>query len=135
TGRFGQAERVEAAAQSSQLAQAVAGVRSDGGRGYALVGEPLRALTPDEVAQLEANGNTADDWGRVRVVDGFDPGRVRCCSFAGEVQLGRFRSAVDVGDGVRLPAGLVRATLCHCVVGHEALIRNTDLLASCVVGS
>src|SRR5206468_1489181 len=125
---------VRAAAETSQLLRAVACIRADSGRRFALADAVPVPLNFEQIAQLQAAGNTAEDWQRVLVVEGFDPARVRGCTFAGDVVLGRFDGWVSVAEGVRLPAGLANATLADCVIGHGALIRNVALLAACVVG-
>src|SRR4051812_30539319 len=83
-----------AAMRQSQLLRAAASVRADGGRAFALGADQPRPLTADEVALLERQGNTADNWDQVRVADGFDARRVRHCQFHGDVTLGRFSGVV-----------------------------------------
>ncbi len=126
--------RVRAALAGSEFLRSVASVRRDEGHRLALDGEPLRPLTRAEVRALERLGNTADDWGRVRVVEGFTPRRVRNCHFGGDVALGRFTGIVRVGEGLKLPTGLSGATVVGCVIGHEALIHEVRLLANYVIG-
>lgn len=123
-----------AAAARSEFLRSVASVRQDGGHRFAL-GEPrARRLTADEIEALEAFGNTADDWSRVRVADGFDERRVRGCTFHGAVTLGRFTGRVAVADGVKLPAGVYGSTVANAVLGHDCLVRDVNLLANYVVG-
>src|SRR6266566_2638626 len=128
------AGQVRAAAARSELLRAVASVRQDGGRRLALGAEPVRALSDEEVARLERHGNAAEDWSKVLVAEGFDPGRVRGSHFLGEVVLGRFAGRVKAGRGVEVPAGVYNSTLAGCVVGHDALVRDVRLLANYVVG-
>src|SRR5688572_12522777 len=121
-------------ADGSDLLAAVAAVRRDGGVALALGDTPLRHLFKPEVAQLEALGNTADDWSRVRVAEGFHPRRVRNCEFRGDVVLGQFRQRVALADGVEVVAGLANSTVADSVIGHDALVRDVRLLANTVVG-
>ncbi len=121
------------AAQHSELLRAVLSVRQDGGCAFALGEQIPRPLTSAEITQLEQQGNTAEDWERIRVVEGFDPRRVRNSHFYGEVTLGRFLGTVRVG-GVDLPAGIFNSTLAGCVVGHNSLVREVRLLANHVLG-
>ncbi len=98
-----------------------------------------RVLTAPEVQALEAGGSWAEDWGGVRVAEGFTPSAVRRCSFMGQVRLGAFGPAVAVPggslpSGVRLPAGVRDATLSHCTVGDGALVQGVGLLADYDVG-
>src|SRR5207248_7601785 len=103
-------------AARSELLETVASVRRDGGVALALGDAPLRPLFKPEVAQLEALGNTAEDWSRVRVANGFNPRRVRNCEFRGAVVLGEFKRRVLLADGVEVIAGVSNTTLVDCVV-------------------
>jgi hypothetical protein len=125
--------QVRAAATASELVAAVGSVRRDGGREFALADAPLRQLHQDEIDQLEMLGNSADDWTRVRVADGFDWRRVRQCNFHGDVFLGRYLGKVRLGEGLELPTGIYNAMVADCVIGHEALLKDVRLLAHCVV--
>src|SRR5436190_23825320 len=87
---------VRRAMAESEFLRAVASVRADGGIALALGETPLRHLFRPEVAQLEALGNTAEDWSRVRVAAGFNPRRVRNCEFRGDVALGEFKRRVQL---------------------------------------
>jgi hypothetical protein len=126
--------RVLAARADSDFLRAVASVRRDGGLALALERPRLRQLYPEEIVRLEGQGNTADDWSRVRVGDGFDWRRVLHSSFHGDVVLGRFARRVGVAPGLELPAGVYRSTLSNCVVGDDALVRDVKLLVNYVVG-
>ena len=95
----------------------------------------LRQLSKPEIAQLEALGNTAEDWSRVRVADGFNPRRVRNCEFRGDVVLGEFKRRVQLADRTEVIAGLSNSTLVDCVVGNNAVIRDVRLLANYVVAA
>jgi hypothetical protein len=118
----------------SEFLASVASVRADGGVAHAVGDTPLRALHKPEVAQLEALGNTADDWARVRVADGFNPRRVRNCEFRGDVVLGWFKQRVQLVDGVEVVAGLSNSTLVDCAIGHDAAVKDVRLLANYAVG-
>jgi hypothetical protein len=109
-------------------------VAQDGGVRFALGDVPLRALAAAEIKQLEALGNTADDWSRVRVVDGFDPRRVQHCSFHGDIALGRFAGQTRLTADLELPTGVYRSTIANGVVGHESLVRNVGTLVNFVLG-
>jgi hypothetical protein len=126
--------KVRAALAASELLQAVAGIRRDGGRSFALGEAPVRPLTPEEVAGLERQGNSCPDWSGVRVADGFDWRAVRGSRFHGDVLLGRFDRPVRVAGGVSLPSGVVNSTVVNSAVGHDALVQDVRLLANYVVG-
>src|SRR5262245_8611540 len=128
-------QKVIRATRESRLRKAVASVRRDGGRRFAVGAARLRGLSRAEVARLEALGNTADDWGRVRVAAGFDCRRVRHSSFHGEVVLGAFTGHARQLPGVELPTGVYHSTVANSVVGNDALLRDVKLLANHVVGA
>lgn len=127
-------ESLVAALRDSEFLRTLRAVRADGGVSWALGGDPVRTLHAREIEDLAADGNTAEDWRRVRVAVGFRPGRVRHCEFRGYVTLGRFDETARARGGVELPTGAYRSTLSNCVIGHEALVRNVGLLADCAVG-
>ncbi|MBN9523203.1 DUF4954 family protein [bacterium] len=127
-------EPLETALRDSAVVRTARAVRADGGRALALGPDPVRPLTGDEVARLRANGNTADDWERVRVSTGFLPDRVHRSDFHGDVVLGRFDGAAVGPDQAAVPAGVVRSTVTDAVVGHDAAVRDVGLLSRYVVG-
>jgi hypothetical protein len=127
--------KVRSAAEQSELVQAVAQVRTDGGQSFALGDAPLRPLSAEEIACLESLGNSSADWSRIQVAEGFDPRSMRHCTFHGEVLLGRFDRPVRLAEGCDVPAGLHHATFVDCVVGHGARIQDVGLLARVVVGA
>jgi hypothetical protein len=127
-------EKVRTATAHSQWLGAVASVRRDRGRTLALGEVPLRPLRRDEITGLEQLGNTAEDWARLRVAEGFDWRCIRQSSFHGDVFLGRFTRLVPVAEGLDLPSGISHATVANCVIGHDALVRDVKLLVNYVVG-
>jgi hypothetical protein len=127
-------ERVQTLMAGSELLRDAAAVRRDGGIALALGTTPLRPLAAAEITRLEALGNSAADWGRVRAADGFDPATVRQSRFQGDVILGRFTRPVPIADSLTLPSGIYQSTLADCVIGHDALVQDVRLLAHYVVG-
>jgi hypothetical protein len=127
-------EPLVTALRDSDFLRTVRSVRRDTGTRWALGGESVRPLREDEIRQLIADGNTAENWRRIRVADGFEPGRVRHSDFLGYVTLGRFEGHVFGPGGVEYPSGVVRSTLSNCVIGHDALVRNVGALAGYAVG-
>jgi hypothetical protein len=125
--------KVRAATKHSELIEAVASARCDGGRALALGDAALRPLYAREIEQLENLGNSCADWARVAVVDGFDWRKVQHCSFHGDVLLGRFSGQVRLAEGLELSSGVYHSTLSQCVIGHDAFLRDVKLLANYVV--
>ena len=118
----------------SDLVRAVAAIRADGGRRFALGDGRSRNLLDSEEAELQRLGNVADDWNSVLVSEGFDTSRVRSCTFHGEVLIGCFTETALLGGGLRIPSGLVRSTIANCIIGNGALVQDVRLLANYVVG-
>ena len=81
----------------------------------------LRALTDEEIQQLQRRGCTAwnDEWSHVRVSEGFQTDRLSDVRFQGSVQLGRLSEHAIGG-----PAELHNVRLVNCRVGHQVRIVN-----------
>ncbi len=83
-----------------------------------------RALTPEETARLEKQGNTAANWDDVRVAEGFDVGRVYGCCFDGRVLIGAFNKDVLHYNGISLKTGLHNSRFCNVHIGDDVAIYN-----------
>ncbi len=99
-----------------------------------------RSLTVDEIDTLERHGCTADDWTRVDVSGDFAPTNIINVHFHGDVALGSFDKAIDMGDGFMRQAGIRNATLNDVTIGDNCLIENIggyisryDIGEECVV--
>ena len=126
-------DTVTAAMADSELAAAVAAIATDSPS--RLHGETVRALSDEEIALLEAQGNRADDWSAVAVAAGFTAGHVWNNRFLGRVVLGRFSGEPrDLGDGASLPSGVSDSTLQDAEVGDEAVVSRVGLLSGTLVG-
>jgi len=90
-----------------------------------------RALTTDEIARLEKQGNAAvGGWGGIRVAAaGFDAGRVHRCFFDGIVDIDALnKRCIEYGD-ISLRTGLYDSRFSGIVsIGEDAAIHN---LLSC----
>jgi hypothetical protein len=128
------AEAVRSAIEHSEFLAAVASIRADGGRDFALDPEHVRPLTSREVVALNQQHNIAEDWSRIRVTDPFVPDRIHHCTFYGDVLLGRFTRRLAIAPGVELHTGVCYSTLANCVIGDESVVYETKLLANYVVG-
>ena len=125
--------RVQEAMETSELVRAVSAIKEDGVAAYIIGAAEPMSLSEAAIAELEKNGNVAEDWNTVKVVPGFDPSRVRNVSFFGNVVLGKFDGKVQVEDGVELPAGIYNSTVVNCCIGNNVLVRDVKLLANYVV--
>lgn len=83
-----------------------------------------RTLTFDEIALLEQNGCWAEDWGNVIVAEDFNAEYVRRVSFYGEVRLGIFDKAINVGNDFHRHSGIFGATIRDSSIGDNCLIEN-----------
>jgi len=97
-------------------------------------GAGTQTVTQEVRSALERNGNTCSDWSKVRVAVGFDPQRVRNCIFEGEVVLGKADEEAQVLPGAKMAAGLYNSRIVNCVIGDNALVADTRLIANYVVG-
>ena len=88
-----------------------------------------RPLTPGEIAALGAGGNRAEDWGKIRVTQKFNPELVRDCRFYGEVRIaGASPICLEYND-LRLPAGLSNSTIIACDLGADIAVHNVAYMA------
>ena len=83
-----------------------------------------RALTAQEIAQLEAQGCEARNWSEVEVAEGFDPQFVHHTRFSGHNRLGVFRREIDLPGGLSVHSGIYNATLHNCEIGDDAHLYN-----------
>ncbi|MBD3244211.1 MAG: DUF4954 family protein [Chitinivibrionales bacterium] len=94
-----------------------------------------RQLTPDEIAALQGQGCTADDWSGVVTTAPVDTRRLRNVQFSGTVRLGAFSAVLVADDGVPRPSGLYDCSLHDCRVGDDTYIRNVGVMARYDVGA
>lgn len=85
-----------------------------------------RHISSAEQTQLLSQACIADDWQQLWVKDGFDPQYVHNVRFSGEVRLGIFQREIEMAGGIRFHSGIWNATLHHCEVGDNCLIRNVQ---------
>lgn len=81
-----------------------------------------RNLTSSEIETMIAQGCNAENWDDVKVVEGFDPKRVRETIFSGKIRLGLFEKSHTLEGGVVRHSGITHATLHNCVVGDNVYI-------------
>jgi hypothetical protein len=90
-------------------------------QGLAFWGGELRALSPQEIRDLEAQANLCDNWEQVRVTTDFNPKRIVGNRLDGRVVLGRFEA----------PCGVFRSTLVDTEVGPGVTIDQNSFLRRC----
>lgn len=115
----------------SDVGGAAAPGRAGAGRPYppGTAAADWRPLTPGEIAALGAGGNRAEDWGKIRVTQKFNPELVRDCRFYGEVRIaGASPICLEYND-LRLPAGLSNSTIIACDLGADIAVHNVAYMA------
>jgi len=93
-----------------------------------------RPLAPEEIAALESQGCSAENWSRVRVKDPFRADRVAQVRFSGEVRLGAMDGEVRLPGGLTLPCGISRCTVHNCRIGDGAYLSHVGCLANYDIG-
>jgi len=94
------------------------------------------ALTKEQIEKLEANGNSAADWKKIKVAKGIDISRIRRCYFSGEVTIGKLSGNIDVeGEhrGSPLPCGIYNSIVIDCHIGDGVLIQDVKTLSNYIV--
>ncbi len=83
-----------------------------------------RKLTEKEIAALESQSCSAEDWAAIEVGDGFSTDYVRSVRFSGKVRLGAFCKEFSLPGGMKKHSGLYNATLHNVTVGDGCCIEN-----------
>ena len=83
-----------------------------------------RNLTSEEIAGLEANQCTCDDWSQIFVKDRFESKYIRRVSFSGTVKLGVFEESFSQKNGLTKHSGIFDVNLHDTEVGDNTLIEN-----------
>ncbi len=94
-----------------------------------------RPLKLDEVALLNKNGNSSDNWSNVMVSDIFLPELVHNCSFFGLVRIGRLEPYFLEFHNLRRPVGLYNSTIISSDIGNNVVIDNVNYLSHYIIGN
>lgn len=86
--------------------------------------EDYRSLTLEEIAALQGQGCTAEDWAAVYVAEDFVADAIEDTHFYGEVRLGVYERRVEPEEGLSLPSGIRHATLKDVTIGDNCLIER-----------
>ena len=81
-----------------------------------------RNLTVYEIEVLTGQFCRCDDWGKVRVAEGFDPQYIRNSNFSGDVYIGLFEKEIVFLGGVKKHSGIFNATIHNCRIGNDVYI-------------
>lgn len=98
-------------------------------------GKHYRKLSANEIKTLVQNGNTSDDWGKIRVDDAFDPKLVRNCSFYGLVRIGKLEPYFHEFNNLRMPVGIYNSIIISCDIGDNAVIDNINYMSHYIIGN
>ncbi len=94
-----------------------------------------RHLKLDEVALLNKNGNSSDNWNKVMVSDIFLPELVHNCSFFGLVRIGMLEPYFLEFHNLRRPVGLYNSTIISSDIGNNVVIDNVNYLSHYIIGN
>ena len=83
-----------------------------------------RKLSRQEIAQLESQGCSAENWAEVEVAEAFDAQYVRNTRFSGHNRIGVFRRQIEMPGGLKVHSGIYNATLHNVEVGDDAHLYN-----------
>ncbi len=84
----------------------------------------FRPISAEEISKLTRQGCSCEDWSKVQVSEGFDPGKVKLTHFSGQIRLGLFQKQVPFCGGITRPAGISNATIHNCTIGNNVYINN-----------
>lgn len=83
-----------------------------------------RKLTEQEIAQLESQGCSAENWAEIEVAEAFDARYVKNTRFSGHNRLGSFCRQIEMPGGLKVHSGIYNATLHNVEVGDDAHLYN-----------
>ena len=81
-----------------------------------------RKLTEKEIAALQQQGCSAEDWSDVEVGEGFSTEHIIRATFSGKVRLGRFEKVFTLPGGLKRHSGIYDATLFNVSLGDDCCI-------------
>ena len=84
----------------------------------------MRTLTSNEIAILESQACTAEDWGRVLITDERSLRYIRNTRFSGDITIGSFQKSFDMPGGIHKHTGIFHATLHNVTIGDDCCIEN-----------
>jgi NDP-sugar pyrophosphorylase family protein len=93
-----------------------------------------RHLDEDEIRALLANRNRCAAWEDVLVREGFDPGLVYDCFFAGLVRIGELRGGTLRYHDYHVPVGLSFSRIISCDIGDSPAIHHCHYLSHYIIG-
>ncbi len=97
-------------------------------------GASYRKLNESQKKILLGNGNSADNWDKILVADGFNPELVKNCKFYGLVRIGKLQPLFLEFNDLQMPVGLYNSTIVSCDIGNNAVIDNVNFMSHYITG-
>ncbi|MDR1759600.1 MAG: DUF4954 family protein [Fibrobacter sp.] len=91
-----------------------------------------RALTENEIAVLEKNGNHCENWADIVVDIAFDPNHIYHSIFSGKVHLPTFYGTVLIPGDVSFPTGIYSSHVHDCII-ENSLVHSVSLISNILV--
>jgi len=93
-----------------------------------------RSLTIEEIALLEKQGCSADNWKNVNAVADFSAEYIHQVRFTGENKIGRFEQEVTLRGGIKKHTGIYNTWIHNCTIGNNVLIYAVrDYIANYII--
>jgi len=94
-----------------------------------------RALSPQEVEELEKQGCKCSDWNKILVKPGFSTKYVQGVQFSGTNRIGLFNKGFDLPGGIKCSSGLYNSSIYNCTIEDNVLIDNIrNYIANYTIG-
>lgn len=97
-------------------------------------GANYRKLSNPQKKILLQNGNSADNWDKLLVADGFNAELVKNCKFYGLVRIGKLEPMFAEFNDLQMPVGLYNSTIVSCDIGNNAVIDNVNFMSHYITG-
>lgn len=98
-------------------------------------------LTPEQISQLESQGNRSSNWGGVKLLCpagvSYDSSldKIRNCYFNGNIFVGLFVKTTIMQGGISVQSGLYNSCFSgNCVLSDNSYVWNTAMLMNVFVG-
>jgi carbonic anhydrase/acetyltransferase-like protein (isoleucine patch superfamily) len=108
-----------------------------------ILSNPCIELTPEQVAQLESQGNRSNNWSAVKLTgaptasSGYDNylERIRNCSFSGNIFIGVFLKNTTLERNVSVPSGLYNSNFSGTVIlSDNCYVFNCSMVCNAFIG-
>ncbi len=93
----------------------------------------FRHLNDEEIAVLEKNRNTCDDWNNILVADFFDPELIRNTDFYGKNRIGKMEKSILKYHDLELPVGIYNSRIISCDISDYCSIHDVGYLSHYII--